>query len=96
MLENGADAGYEDADGCTALGLLKFFWQLGMLAFLPSVAAGIIAQKKEVMHLVSKIFHDMMLILIEAGADENRMNKFGETPAKYAGRIMTEEMEKRM
>ena len=96
LLENGADVGYEDSDGCTALGLLKFFWQLGMLAFLPSVAEGVIARKKEVMQLVSKMFHDMTLILIEAGADENRTNKFGETPAKYAGRIMTGEMEKRM
>lgn len=96
LLENGADASYEDADGCTALGLLKFFWQLGMLAFLPSVADGIIAQKKEVMKMVSKIFHDMTVILIKAGADENRTNKFGETPVKYAGRIMTGEMEKRL
>ncbi|MBD5427378.1 MAG: ankyrin repeat domain-containing protein [Treponema sp.] len=95
LLENGADVCYEDADGCTALGLLKFFLFLGMLAFLPSAADGVIARKKEVMQLVSKMFHDMTLILIEAGADENRTNKFGETPAKYAGRIMTEEMEKR-
>ena len=88
LLENGVNVNYEDLDGCTALGLVKYNLHLGMLSFLPSALDGNIGEKQEAMQLVSKIFYDITAILIAAGADENHTNKFGETPSKYAERIM--------
>ena len=51
--------------------------------------------KKDVAQSISKFFDDVASILIRAGADENRKNRFGETPPEYADRIMTEEIKKR-
>lgn len=94
LLENGAIVNYEKSDGGTALGVLKYYWYLGMLSFLPSVIDGNIGERKDVVKSVSKIFDDIASILIGAGADEDRKNKFGETPSEYADRIITGEVEK--
>lgn len=96
LLENGAIANSERKDGCTALGLLKYYFYLAMLSFLLSAMDGNVCEKKDVMQAVSKIFDDITSILVGAGADENRVNKFGETPSEYADRFMMNKIEKRL
>lgn len=96
FLENGANVNCEDKDGCTPLGCVKYHLYLGMLSFLPSAMDGKADEKKEVMQTVSKLFDDIASILIKAGADENRVNKFGESHSEYADRIMTGGIEKRL
>lgn len=95
LLENGAIVNYEKSDGGTALGLLKYYWYLGMLSFLPSVIDGKISEKKDVVESVSKIFDDIASILVEAGANKDRVNKFGEGPSEYADRAITRDVKKR-
>lgn len=96
LLENGANVNYETQDGCTPFGLLKFNLYLVMLSFLPSAMDGGADEYKLAMKTISKIFKNLTSLLIQAGADENYVNKFNETPSQYAERIMTEEIEKRV
>lgn len=96
LLKNGANANCEASDGGTPFGLLKYNLYLGMLGFLPSAMDGNIGEKKTAMKTLSKILEDIEVLLVEAGADENRLNKFGETPRQYADRIMFEGIDKRL
>lgn len=94
FLENGVDANCEDIKGCTPLGCVKYYLYWGMLSFLPIAMSGKAEDKKDVAQAISKFLDDVASILIRAGADENRKNRFGETPPKYADRIMTENIRK--
>lgn len=94
FLENGADVNCEDAKGCTPLGCVKYYLHWGMLSFLLIAMSGNVGDKKDVAQTVSKIFDDFASILVKAGADENRKNKFGETHQEYADRIMMENIRK--
>lgn len=88
------DANCEDIKGCTSLGCVKYNLYWGMLSFLLISMSGKTDDKKDVAQTVSEAFDDFASILIRAGADENRKNRFGETPPKYADRIMTENIRK--
>ncbi len=96
FLESGANVNCEDIDGCTPLGCVKYYLYLGMLSFLPSAMDGKVGEKKDVMQMISRIFEDITLILVKAGADENRKNKFNETPSEYANRFMMDGIKKRL
>lgn len=95
FLENGVDANCEDIKGCTPLGCVKYYLYDGMLSFLPISMSGKADEKKDVAQSLSKVFDDIASILIGAGADENRKNRFGEKPSEYADRIMMDEIKKR-
>ena len=95
FLENSVDPNCEDIKGCTPLGCVKFYLYLGMLSFLPIAMSGKSEDKKDVAQSISKFFDNVASILIRAAVDENRKNRFGETPPEYADRIMTEEIKKR-
>lgn len=94
LLENGVDANCEDIKGYTPLGCVKYYLYWGMLSFLLISMSGKTDDKKDVAQTVSKTFEDFASILIRAGADENRKNKFGETPPEYADRITMENIRK--
>lgn len=96
LLQFGGTADYELSDGCTSLGLLKYYYYLEMLSFLPIAMDGKAEEKKEVMKTVIQMFDDITSVLVESGANENRKNKFGETPSEYADRIMMGGIEKRL
>lgn len=95
FLENGVDPNCEDIKGCTPLGCVKYYLYDGMLSFLPISMSGKADEKKDVAQYLSKVFDDIASILIGAGADENRTNRFGEKPSEYADRIMMDEIKKR-
>lgn len=94
FLENGVNVNCETVSGLTPLGCVKYYLYLGMLSFLPSAMDGKADEKKVVMQSLSNFFDGITAILVEAGADEKRKNKFGETPSQYADRAMTEGIEK--